>query len=80
MKLFKFFNKVYDHNIIIADTPMFRAYTHKKITQMDIDILEEAIKPYLFLPNTEETRNQMMNALSSYFYKIESIDNEDAHI
>ena len=78
MKTFKFFGKLKDFNVHVQNVPMFRVHTFNDVYQTDIDKWTKLIEPYIFLPNTEENRNQMMEVLSPCFFKIESIYTEPA--
>jgi hypothetical protein len=80
MRTFKFFAKLKDYTINIQDVPMFKVYTYGEVTQKLIDEMQNLVSPYILLPNTEDNRKEMMDALSPYFFKIESIYEENQTI
>ena len=77
MKTFKFLTKLKDYNVYIQDILMFKVYTYDEITQSTIDKMQELIRPFILLPNTEDNRKEMMELLSPYFFKIEIVYNEN---
>ena len=78
MRTFKFLRKPNDYTVNVLDITMFKVYTFDEVYQSDVDKWTELCEPYMFLPNTEENRNQIMNVLAPYFFKIESIYTEPA--